>query len=258
MKKLLFIILVFFGILSCTPPAPKNIPLTFDTIREDTKIYASNDSTKPYLNLTMSFTYPVAYKNDTIIDKLQKDFVLAFLGEDYAGRSPKGAFDAYKKDFAEKSLELASAMSDDLSMFGECYEKIITEVADTAGSIITVKTERDSYMGGAHGSYNLRYNLIDKESGELLTEKDIFDNYSEGKVIPLILKVLSDKYGDSLNDVIFDKNDIHPNGNFFFDKDGLVYVYNEYEIAPYSTGTIVITIPYKDVNGLLSPLFRKK
>jgi len=255
MKKLLFFSFVFFTILSCKDPVKTTVP-EFDKIEIDKKIFASNDSTKPYMRLNLTLTYPVAYQNDTILSHLQKIFVKAFVGEDYLSKSPKGAFEAYEADFTEDALSLAHDMNDDLGLFGECFQKIKTDVVDTTRNLITVKTEIESYMGGAHGSHTLNYYNIDRSSIIVLTEKDIFSSYSEDKVTALIVGGLKKKYGEQVKDVLFDIDAVRPNGNFRFDQLGLVYVYNEYEIAPYSSGMIIITIPYEKVDPLLKEEYR--
>lgn len=258
MKKCLLIISVFFIVLSCKDPVKKESPLTFDKLQIDKKIYASNDSTKPYMNLHMSFTYPITSVNDTILHDMQKVFVLAFAGEDYEGRSPKGAFDGFEADFTDNALELASMIGTDLSLFSECYQKLTTEVIDTTHNVISVKTVNDNYMGGAHGSYTIYYYLIDKHTAKQLKEKEIFSNYSEEKLSELILQSLTEKYGDDLKSMVFEVNEIRPNSNFFFSDKGITYVYNEYEIGPYSSGMIEAVIPYDKVNDLLSKEYKAK
>ncbi len=258
MKKIVFLLFVFFGLLSCNNPVKKTTDLTFDKVEIDKKVFALNDSTKPYMKLNLSFTYPITGVNDTILSRIQKIFVEAFAGEEYLGRSPKGAFEALEKEYTEDALNLSSDLDGDLNWFGECYRNVSTDVIDTTKTIITVKTESSNYMGGAHGSYNVLYYLIDRENGNLLKEKDIFENYSEDAVSKLIKEALATKYGDSAKDILFDISDVKPNGNFYFNKDSIIYTYNEYEIAPYSSGTIEVAIPYSKLNNLNGAYIKKQ
>lgn len=257
MKKLLFALFLFFSILSCKDPVKTSAP-AFDKIEVDKKIYASNDSTKPYMKLSLAFTYPSTFKNDTLLFSLQKIFVEAFIGDEYISKSPKGAFDAYEKEFTEDALLLAQDMGDDLGLYGECFQNIKTELVDTTENLLVVRTTIESYMGGAHGSHNLNYKNIDINSVSVLTEKDIFLNYSESEIASFIIEALKQKYADKVNDILFDVDAVLPNGNFFFDKTGLLYVYNEYEIAPYSSGVITVTLPYEKINSLIKEEYRKK
>ncbi|MFR9165896.1 MAG: hypothetical protein ACLVKO_06660 [Dysgonomonas sp.] len=142
MKKNIIFICLLFILFSCKDKKEKINSFTFDHLKCEMKIYAQNDSTKPFMKLDLYFAYPAKAENDTILSRVQKAFVYAFAGEKYAGMSPKGAFEAYKDSLAMDSQSLASDMQDDLDLFGECYINIKTEVTDTTQNIIAVKTEK--------------------------------------------------------------------------------------------------------------------
>ena len=56
-----------------------------------------------------------------------------------------------------------------------------------------------------------------------------------------------------ISEGFFDINDIAPNNNFWMNDKGVHYVYNQYEIAPYSMGPIEITIPFEEVLSIIIP-----
>ena len=45
--------------------------------------------------------------------------------------------------------------------------------------------------------------------------------------------------------------EIKPNGNFLLSEEGIVYIFNQYEIAPYAAGVIELTIPWDEVSDIL-------
>lgn len=51
----------------------------------------------------------------------------------------------------------------------------------------------------------------------------------------------------------FDINEIAPNNNFWINNEGVHYVYNQYEIAPYSMGPIEVTIPFEEITPIIIP-----
>lgn len=51
----------------------------------------------------------------------------------------------------------------------------------------------------------------------------------------------------------FDVADIELNKNFYVNKEGITYTYNEYDIAGYALGTIEILLSYKDISGYMIP-----
>lgn len=257
MKKIIPILFLLIFSFSCKDTVKKE-SLRFDNLIVEKKVFASNDSTMPYMKLTLDFTYPVSFYRDTVLNRIQKIFVEAFAGEEYVGRSPKGAFEAYEKDLTDESLELASYLNNDIADFAEYFQTIKTGIVDSTENILTIKTVKESYAGGAHGSHTVLYYNIDLNDAELLTEDDLFKSGYEEKLKAYITEELQKKYGDRINDVLFEIDEIQSNNNFYFDKQGITYVYNEYEIAPYSEGIIEVLIPMSKIEGLLKSEYKPK
>ena len=51
----------------------------------------------------------------------------------------------------------------------------------------------------------------------------------------------------------FDIDDISPNNNFWMNDKGVHYIYNQYEIAPYSMGPIDVSIPFEELTSIIIP-----
>lgn len=110
-----------------------------------------------------------------------------------------------------------------------------------------------NFLGGAHGSSsNYTVNIL-KPSGKILTQT--VDTLQLEALQPLLRKgVLSymhkngdaDVTDDNLNDVLFvDKGIIPlPAHAPFLTKDGLCFIYQQYEIGPYAMGMVTFTIPF--------------
>ena len=255
MKKIVVVLSILWGLYSCEV---KQTTPEFEHLKSEKNIYVSNDSTKPYMKLDLEFTYPSKFNNDTLLVNIQKIFVQAFAGDEYAARSPKGAFEAFEKDITNEALILGSELGSEVPDFSNYYQKVKTVVTDTTGNIITVKTENENYMGGAHGMYNLSYYNIDLKTGTLITEKELFKPEAQDKIAGLITKGLKEKFGDKINEVLFQVDGIQPNGNFYFNKEGIVYVFNEYDIAPYSEGLIEVLIPYAKIKEIIAPQYAEE
>lgn len=140
--------------------------------------------------------------------------------------------------------------------------------------IVTYRLSAYCYTGGAHSmntSYIRSYNLA---SGKCLGFDDIVA--PQGREIvrqeiaahmaysyPIYENITTvDQYIDSLNVWLyhFDSNDNHqkitlenfPTGDVALVKEGLVSVYQMYELTPGSDGCPVVVIPYKDIKGCLT------
>ena len=45
--------------------------------------------------------------------------------------------------------------------------------------------------------------------------------------------------------------DISPNGNFIVDADGITYIYGRYEIGPYVSGIVKVSVPWSEIKDIL-------
>lgn len=119
-----------------------------------------------------------------------------------------------------------------------------------------VQVKRNSYMftGGAHGNSYVSNNLFSKETGEQLNLKDFISD------VPKLTKI-AEKYfrqtveikaTDDLEEAGFwFTKGFELNGNFYFENNKMIFVYNQYEIGPYSMGIIFVEIPVREIKSLI-------
>jgi hypothetical protein len=96
---------------------------------------------------------------------------------------------------------------------------------------------------------------IDKESGEILALEDLVPGSSEKKLSEIITDHVAKNKGldksTSLRKAGFFNKTLPPASNFAVTPYGLLFVYNPYEVAPYSMGIITVFIPEKELEGIL-------
>lgn len=137
------------------------------------------------------------------------------------------------------------------------YQVSEAEVLSVQKRVISVSVRHDSFLGGAHP--NLYFNLLNfsPNTGEMISYKDIFSEESQGELVKLLEHELRKqrnlKKKESLNENGFwlPEDKLILSENFAFTDNGLLFIYNSYEIAPYAMGIITITLPY----GLIMHLF---
>lgn len=117
-------------------------------------------------------------------------------------------------------------------------------------NVVSYTAVKYTYSGGAHGmTSEVAYNF-DRKTGDAITEEEFFkDGY-----VPALTKLLTRHLPESLESpsdtsYLFLK-EIEPNGNFSITDTGITYIFNQYEIAPYSMGIIRISIPWEEIEGL--------
>ena len=127
---------------------------------------------------------------------------------------------------------------------------------------VVFQSEDYVYLGGAHGGITGRGGLtFDKKDG-LLIEK-FLEPASLDAIQPLLRKGLTQYFSDNdmeispeeLDNILFLETGIVPFPAWtpYPSEDGLVFTYQQYEIAAYAAGMPSFTIPYADLLPYLTP-----
>ena len=115
----------------------------------------------------------------------------------------------------------------------------------------------DAYTGGAHGNYSSTMYCFDVKQKKQLGLSDVvkIDSNSLQTILEKnFRKQYNVKASEPISKVLFD-DFIKPNNNFYFNSNGLAFMYNPYEVASYAQGQIVVFIPFDDLKGYLNPAF---
>jgi hypothetical protein len=260
------IILVGLFATSCIKKSKK---LEFDNITVNEKVYlfSDNDTLKPFANVEIDFNYPKSFRNKEDLARLQEIFNGTFFNdESYGALSAKEALDIYLEKYTQEYRELGNQYYEDMgnlegdnqpSWYWYQLHKS-NEILFEDENILSYSVSHATYTGGAHGSLQVLYYTVNLDRLTTITEEDIFTpNYQQfltTKIIDnLMKKYQANTPEELLNEGFFDVNDIAPNNNFWINNEGVHYVYNQYEIAPYSMGPIEVTIPYEDIQSIIIP-----
>jgi hypothetical protein len=128
------------------------------------------------------------------------------------------------------------------------------EIDATRNGFATLLNTSSMYQGGAHGSYGIGNYHFDKTSGKALHLNDFFKQ--EKGLLSLAEAAFRKEVGIS-STVAFNETDFwFENGffcpdNFLFTKDRVTFYYNQYEVAPYSFGTITFSMPLRQIKPYL-------
>ncbi|MDR2495670.1 MAG: DUF3298 and DUF4163 domain-containing protein [Tannerellaceae bacterium] len=237
-----------------------------------------DNTDNPSSELKVSFLYPASGLNPELLEKLQALFVTEFFGENYAGLSPDEAAGKYKEQyllfykeqenlFKEESERLPDAehAEHDDDLFDEVsqtaysyYEMKENAVKFDNASILSFAVSVENYSGGAHGSHSYICCNVDLLSGKKIEEKDVFvDGFEARMAAILVARLVKDnKLSDAkeLEEIgFFSVDEISPNNNFEINDKGIIYYFNEYEIAPYAAGLIAVPVSFAELRALLRP-----
>lgn len=225
-----------------------------------------NDTTLPYADVNVSFTYPVKFHDSESLARLQQIFIGTFFGDsDYDMLSPQEAIDRYLSEYTERYQSLSNYYYEDKARIGEkmpsWYWYIMNntnKVLFQNDSILSYAVEYSDYEGGAHGSYRITYTNIDLNKLGTLSEEDLFKpGYFKPLTEKIVAQLMKDYEATEPDSLLmkgfFNIEDIAPNNNFWLDGEKIHYSYNQYEIAPFSMGVIDVSVPYSELSDILLP-----
>ena len=125
---------------------------------------------------------------------------------------------------------------------------------------------RETYTGGAHGNSNLYAMTFRKSDGHRMGW-DVFKETQHSEFASLIRKGLmdfwdiSDEDESELRYYLFDQSDYDypplPQSPPLFTEEGVLFIYNRYEIAGYALGTPVFMVPYSKLHNFMMETARR-
>ncbi len=174
-------------------------------------------------------------------------------GQKLAERCGKAMLQSARSDFDEFEDNDISVSYEYSYSFGPSYQ---------SDSILTYYFSGYVYLGGAHGGALGGGQSFATSSGLSLTSENMFKAEKRPELINLIRKALWNQYfkegcepGSTLKDALLINPDTLslPQMPPLFSKDGLVFTYQQYEIACYAAGMPSCVLPYTTVEPLLKP-----
>ncbi len=253
--------------------------IRFDSIvvEQHIPLLLENDTTLPYSDIYVSYTYPTKFRDMESLARLQQIFQGTFFENvGYDVMAPEEAMEYYLDAYTEEYRSISNMFYEEKARLEDrmpsWYWYLMhhsNKILFQSDSLLSYAVEYSDYRGGAHGSYRITYTNIDLNELVTLTEEDIFIPGYFRQLTEKIVQQLMNDYEAEVPDSLltrgfFTIEDIVPNNNFWLNEEGIHYSYNQYEIAPYSMGVIDVMVPYTELedilisNGLVDRYFRDK
>ena len=140
---------------------------------------------------------------------------------------------------------------------------MVTFIEEGHGGTINVSANVFVDTGGAHPHQWSQWLNFDFESGKLLTKDDVFLASAKVDIERMLLdhlmlmqaEIYPDESLKTLEDLqqkgFLQMTNMYIPDNFLLHKEGVSFLFNRYDIAPYSAGEIVIEIPYEEIGYCL-------
>jgi len=241
-------------------------------IFKEEEAHLTEDASSPFCDFSVDYTY-LDEEGDSIATLINRTIQGEFLGNDYASLTPEEAVDSfmnvYIRDYRKETGELyqvdrAKGTSDEEipAWYNQTYS-LVTFIEEGHGGTINVSANVFVDTGGAHPHQWSQWLNFDFESGKLLTKDDVFLASAKADIERMLLdhlmlmqaEIYPDESLKTLEDLqqkgFLQMTNMYIPDNFLLHKEGVSFLFNRYDIAPYSAGEIVIEIPYEEIGYYL-------
>lgn len=247
-RKVLAVMIVLLAVAGCV----RNPHFDVLNCSSDSEVPSSGAMPISY-RTEVSLDYPVA-RGDTshVVTSMRRTIVSAALGWQFDTIDVEKAVNVFVDSLASDFSSLSSSMSS-VGMYDGSSEEEVAEWFDTvtgyfAGSrrhYSSYVIEYSGYSGGAHPESGVTGLVFDLLTGNQVTLDDLFVPGSDEVLGALISKHVRECLPEGGEEALFSSN-ILPTGNFVLTGGSITFIYNPYEIGPYSLGTVHIAVPVKE------------
>lgn len=144
------------------------------------------------------------------------------------------------KEYGAPGVKDLNCQQEPMSCWNESLD---FNMSHAVGNLIFFKEYGESYYGGAHGSFGESYYAFDAVLDKPIRLSDIVTN--ENKVC----KILPRYDHRAKENKMWDNIDATETQNFYIKDGKLVFVFQPYQVGPYSDGIVEVPVPLKDLKA---------
>lgn len=252
-------LLLLLCIYSCKKSGSHNVDFGMISVHKSIALSKDKESS-PKCEVDINIHYA---RQKTLCDSLAEKINNTIISRFFCieGTSFTDAVDSFARSYIEDYTDRLSPLyeKDNIDRYRWYEYKYImnTDVyLGSNGDILVYIVNLNSFEGGEH-VINKKYGInFNANTGGIITLADIFVPGYEKHLSDLLLGALMDKIGkrniqELHNEGYLYSMDMFVPENFIILDSSITFIYNTYEIAPYSKGIIELTIDKSDINKLL-------
>lgn len=247
-NKIITIFLV--GLLTVSCNQEKDIKINAESLTENDLPICKNTHCPE-----ITINYLQVYGNDEAAQKVNnkiKEFIISSLGS-------IGEVKSSAKSIEEAASNFVAAYNTDKAEFpdmaGDYFAEISVNELYNTPTHICFEMRQYLYTGGAHGYGTTSFLNIDPQTGNELTQEQLFKNKKDfvafaEKKFRLQQNISQDQ---SINEqgYWFENDSFYLPSSVGFTQDSIIFVYNQYDIASYAEGPIELKIAMNEAAPFL-------
>jgi len=198
----------------------------------------------------ISIEYDKAIGNDELSKTVNFNVEKSIIGT-LNNAEKKTSLNAVLEDFNSEFVAFKRGFPDASEPVWELY--IETEKTYQSEDLITIAISTYEFKGGAHGNDKIKFINLNAKTGDIIDRDAIIEDIEGFKKLAntYFIKSLDTEDKDqNMEDLFFGKPFQLPE-NIGYSDDGLILLYNVYEVASYDQGYTEFVIPFDEANTYL-------
>ena len=250
LRHISYAVATMVGLIACGTPE-----LVTETI-ENSRSTAYKDGGRDSLMMEIMLEWPVKGLPPVSLQNMQKDLSAAIFGKEYATTDIAAAVSEYCKreeeEYRQNMDSFLAISGNDMNASGMFSWSEILEgrFLEPYNNLQSYRIYTYGYTGGAHGMDSEKGFTFSLSDGKRITEAELFRREYKPELSRLLTEHLKQAVSKETYDMLFIKT-LEPNENFYLDPEGITYIYGRYEIGPYVSGIVRVTVPWEELEGLM-------
>jgi hypothetical protein len=242
---------------SCTTGQNKDIKFKPLVVKKEVPLI--NGQAKPSCSVDVSIDF--VQGDESYAERINKQIVQTVFRLDSV--SPKQAVDSfvicYIAQYRDELMPFYKAEKGNLEQNWYAYSyKLRTSEKNGHKNVLCYTAEKTTFEGSTHQLHTVQCLNFDRRNGMLVTLAGVLKSDCEKQLNKLLFDALLEHFQCTTRDdlskhSVLMNSEIYVPDNYLILGDGIEFIYNEFEIAPYEAGTIRLKIS----NNKLKPILKE-
>jgi hypothetical protein len=225
------------------------ISLFSQTCQEEKTLEFKEINVTTSTNKVVEINIPEAFGNQEVSDKINKrinQIIISSLSinddTETSSLTISETIDLFNKEYSSFKNDFPESVM-------EWDAQVDGEIMYQSDEIVSIAITTYLNTGGAHGNLIIKFLNFDVYTGKQLKNEDLFQDYIS------FTEIAKDYFNEEIADkkeMYFEPDNFKLPENIGFNDEGVILLYNTYEVAPYASGITEISIPWEDLQSTLN------
>jgi hypothetical protein len=213
-------------------------------------------SSSPRASIDLTLLLPKSYANAAPVDSANAVIYREFFSLDSAAGDPNLLLEQSRDKFFSNYRRANIDIYENGAASFDWSKSKAVRIQYNENQILSLEFFDYGSTGGAHGLMISKFAVLSLNDGHQIRLAELFREDYSNELRDILNARARMQYdlqeGGDLRDKGFFVENLEPTENFYINKDGIGFYYNQYEVAPFAIGPVDIFIPFIRLKRLIN------